>query len=533
MKKSVFKFALFFVFISLVLACTDKILIFPEWDVPSGGKDSIQVVLSPEDVAVIGGYDYRYVIRWPEQMNSKIAKVHINYKDNDVEKTIEATSFKDDIIFTTESAGLHHFVLVAYSADSLVSNKKVIDATNHGYVVDLALKDLNLTSLSTQGGTVNFSIPNVNKSKLKVTLYQGEVVNESPVHTFLSNKDMLSIPISFDGQFGVNSFVVEVEDENGRKATKIGNYNFEYSITVSPSAVAGRVNVNVKDNMGSTFTKIKASYPSASGGSASTEISSGTSILFPASNGINIPFQIEVTDLKGRVFTKNATYSHVPSSVVDFDTSEKAKWTLWTNSPYHSNWFNMGEAFNGSSSGPGTAGATFRMVAGTTSYAKWENDFNFSGDGNTRTFRFHFTQSRQTSNSGAYKEDALRAPNAMFSSRFIDEIKIDFVTPNEPGANKAISGEPVTLYSLPTTIDVYGIKEDKSLVLIGSRNNISSKPTVNLMHSLSIPINGSPFDVYNNFIGVEIRLSNTDISLGNDYRSNAIKEVYVRGRLKQ
>ncbi|MBE8722951.1 discoidin domain-containing protein [Sphingobacterium pedocola] len=314
---------LFLICSFLWMGCTKQDLLLP---VVEQGEEqgNIDVIAKPTDVTLVGGYDYKYVVKWPE-MSDKTVKVVISFKDQDVEKSVEFTDFTEDGVFVTKEQGNHDFVLISYASNAVVSKMAKTSVSNKGYIIEEVIA--NAESPFLYEGQMRINLYNPNLADITVTVTYPKILGGTADLLLQSAEENISG--LFEAKDGTNSVNIELEDNVGRKVSKQLQYVYSYQLegtTVTP--FLGIVTLNALTNSNIGVKKIKVTYPTASG-TAIEEVVGNTLVTFPAVVGSSTKnIEVEYEDVYGRILLNTLNYVYNPSLTTFNTAASKTGWSV-------------------------------------------------------------------------------------------------------------------------------------------------------------------------------------------------------------
>lgn len=307
----------------LLVGCTKQELLLP---VVEQGEEqgNIDVIAKPTDVTLIGGYDYKFVVKWPE-MSDKTVKVVVSFEDQGVDRSVEFTDFTEDGVFVTQEQGDHDFVLTSYASNGVVSKMAKTSVSNKGYIIEEVIA--NAESPFLYEGQMRINLNNPNLADIKVTVTYPKILGGSAQLSLQSAEENISG--LFEAKDGTNTINVELEDNVGRKVSKQLQYQYSYQLegtTITP--FLGIVTLNALTNSNIGVKKIKVTYPTANG-TAIEEVVGTSLVTFPAVVGTSTKnIDVEYEDVYGRVLVKTLNYVYNPTLTTFNTAASKAGWSV-------------------------------------------------------------------------------------------------------------------------------------------------------------------------------------------------------------
>lgn len=316
-------FCMFYASILLYTAtsCVETELVLPEVEATED-LGPIDIISKPSDVKIVGGYDYTFNVKWPN-FSDKVSKVQLKYIDNGVEVIKEYSDFANDAIIETSQFGSYEIKLKSFSNTGLVSNEVTIISQNKGYIIEEILSN---PLISTIDGEIEAKLFNPNGISYKLRFLDA-VTNQPLASTF--NSSASEFVAKFIAEDGTHDYLIELEDDKGRKKSKLFQYSFQYVLTTDLSTAYGVGQLTLSNNTPSKITKLKVSYPIAGGTVNTTEQSynsnKGTFTFIPLDGTHNIVIDYE--DEVGRKVNRTLSYTHLPFAFRIFNTAAlKAGW---------------------------------------------------------------------------------------------------------------------------------------------------------------------------------------------------------------
>lgn len=315
------------VLLIFVGACKEDTLVFPPPVEEEFDSDRvIDVVAKPSDVWIVGEYDYNFRFKWPK-ISDKVAKIVVEYLEDDVVKSKEFSDFSQDGIIETSSFGVYPFLLTTHGKNGQVSKPVGILAANKGYIIEEVLASPLINELE---GEIEVKLVNNNEVPIKTTItYPGT----SGDLTKVVNSSDETIVVRFPMQDGTHNYTVELEDGQGRKVSSQYSYSFTYIVNSTVYADYGVGRLTYNNNAGSPIT-LKVTYP-VSGGTTTVEQSftgSNVTFNFVPVNGTH-QVSVEYKDAGGRARNDSFTYTHNPFVFKTYLTgADKSGWSVTVSS---------------------------------------------------------------------------------------------------------------------------------------------------------------------------------------------------------
>lgn len=229
--KRFYNIGLVLVGLSVWTGCTKQELLMPTVE-QKEEQGNIDAIAKPTDVTVVGQYDYKYIIKWPE-MSDKTKKVVITYLDKGVSKSVELTDFTKDYTIVTTEEGDHEFQLVSYGENNLVSKTAKQTVANKGYIINEVITKIENPFFYEGQMRLNIPNPNLADIKIKVT-YPVAAGGTSEVLTQSKEENII---VYYPIKEGQNTITVELEDTSGRKASKALTYKYYKTVIYNTAAL--------------------------------------------------------------------------------------------------------------------------------------------------------------------------------------------------------------------------------------------------------------------------------------------------------